>query len=179
MLVSAAREKGHAQSLERSLPLVPRLIAPSLLSCVAALSLRQYVGRSVASRPPIPVQPLRSLRSLQAGVLFSQGCGLLRCCSPCCGAVAWCCGGGGVPLSVPLAAVLLAWCCRAACCRCGAAVLCCGCGFGCGGAVVLRCCGACYGAVLLRLWRLWLLFRGAVAAVVRARVVVGSLTLAL
>ncbi len=87
---------------------VPRLtIAPSLGSCVAALSLRQYVGRSVASRPPNPVQALRSLRSLQPGVLFSQGCGLLigflslvcLVCGAavlpwCCGAVAFCCGGG-------------------------------------------------------------------------------------
>ncbi len=39
----------------------PLEIAPSLVSCVVALSLRQYVDRSVASRPPNPVQPLRSL----------------------------------------------------------------------------------------------------------------------
>ncbi len=112
-------------------------IAPSLGSCVAALSLRFYVGRSVASHPPKPVQALRSLRSLQPGVLFSQGCGLLvgflsLVCLVClvCGAVVpWCC-----------AAVLWRrWCASG----CGAAVLRCR-----GAAVLLRYCG-------LVLW-LWL-----------------------
>ncbi len=112
---------------------VPRLIAPSLGSCVAALSLRFYVGRSVASRPPNPVQPLRSLRSLQAGgVLFSQSCGLLigfrsLVCLVCGAAVCWC-----------------------AACRAAVLLRCCGCGC----AVVLWCCGGGGAAVLCCL--LWL-----------------------
>ncbi len=91
-------------------------IAPSLVSCVVVLSLRQYVGRSVASHPPNPVQPLRSLRSLQPGVLFSQGCGavvVLRCCRT--AAVLWCCAAAAA-----LAAVV-PWCCGVVvrCCRGG------------------------------------------------------------
>ncbi len=86
-----------------------------------------------------------SPRTVQAGVLFSQGCGLLvrfrglvlLCCSGGCGAVL-CCGigggGVGVPLSVPLAAVLLAWCLGAVLLLCcGAAVLYC---VACGAAAV-------------------------------------------